>query len=72
MQTTEPAEVETAAPHPEEMKASVELRFGDQVSLRATARTTPAGVISAALFVAVLVGGAIWVARLRRPLNAPA
>jgi hypothetical protein len=33
-------------PHPEEMKAEVELRIGDRTVVMATARTTPAGLIS--------------------------
>ena len=37
--------------HPEEMKATVSLRFGDSVSFTATARATPAGLIAAALLI---------------------
>ncbi len=59
-------EVETAAPHPEEMKASVHLQIGNLVSLRATGRTTPAGIVSATLFLAVLVGAFIWLSPSRR------
>ena len=60
----EPA-IETAAPHPEEMKAALELRLGDRASLRLSARATPAGILSAALFLAVFVGAAAWVSRPR-------
>jgi hypothetical protein len=42
----------TAAPHPEEMKARVKLRIGSNVILQATARTTPAGLVSAGIAVA--------------------
>lgn len=55
--------LETAAPHPEEMKAAIELQLGDLASLRVTARATPAGIVSAALFLAVLVGASAWVSR---------
>ncbi|MEJ0066709.1 MAG: hypothetical protein WDM85_15890 [Caulobacteraceae bacterium] len=56
---------ETAAPHPEEMKASVHLQLGNLISLRATARATPAGIVSAALLLAALVGASAWVSRSR-------
>jgi hypothetical protein len=46
----------TAAPHPEEMKGTVNLSIGNWVSVTATGRATPAGFIAAALFAcAVLV-----------------
>ena len=41
--------------HPEEMKAKVELRIGDRMVLMATARTTPAGVISVGVMVATIL-----------------
>jgi uncharacterized protein (TIGR03382 family) len=58
------------AQHPEEMKSAVELRIGNAVSLRAVARTTPAGVVSVgvALCLAVLAFSAL--ARARRVRSA--
>lgn len=53
----------TAVPHREEMRATFELTIGRSVSLRATARATPAGLAAAAgLAMAVLVP-AIWICR---------
>jgi hypothetical protein len=40
---------ETAAPHPEEMKAALDLTIGNAVSVKASVRTTPAGLIGAAI-----------------------
>ncbi len=57
--------IETAAPHPEEMKASVHLQLGNLISLQVTARATPAGVFSVALLLAALVGASAWVSRSR-------
>src|SRR5215210_1283879 len=42
---------EIAAPPPEEMKATADIRLGQSVSIRATVRATPAGLIAAALLV---------------------
>jgi hypothetical protein len=42
-------------PHPEEMKANVELRIGDRTVVMATARTTPAGLISVGVMVATIL-----------------
>lgn len=41
--------------HPEEMRAAASLRIGDAVSLQATARATPAGLIAAAVLVGVVL-----------------
>jgi hypothetical protein len=35
--------------HPEEMKASYELRIGKSISVKATARITPAGIVTTGL-----------------------
>ena len=52
--------------HPEEMKGTVEFKFGNLASITATGRTTPAGLIGAAVLVsAVLIPVAIMI-RLRR------
>ena len=37
--------------HPEEMKANYELRIGKSISLKASARITPAGVVTTGLTV---------------------
>lgn len=63
MSTTAPAE--TASPHPEEMKASVELRIGNAVSVRATARATPAGLAATALLVSAILIPLVLLARTR-------
>ena len=46
---------ETAAPHPEEMKATFDLAIGNAVSVKATVRTTPAGLVAAALLTAAIL-----------------
>ena len=56
---------ETAAPHPEEMKATVDLRIGDAVSITATARATPAGLVAAALLISAILIPLAWLARGR-------
>jgi hypothetical protein len=56
----------TAVPHPEEMKARVKLRIGSNVILQATARTTPAGLVSAGIAMASIilaVAAVVWAAR---------
>lgn len=45
----------TAAPHPEEMNASVHLRIGSTVSLQASARATPAGLIAVGVLAAAVL-----------------
>jgi hypothetical protein len=59
-------ESEAAAPHPEEMKAAVELHIGNNVILHATARTTPAGLVSIGIAVSSIilaVAALVWAAR---------
>jgi hypothetical protein len=46
---------ETAAPHPEELKAMLDLAIGNAVSVKASVRTTPAGLVGAAILAAVIV-----------------
>jgi hypothetical protein len=54
----------TAAPHPEEMKGTVEFKLGNLATITATGRTTPAGLICAAVFVsAVLIPVAMMIRR---------
>lgn len=54
------------ATHPEEMRASYELRLGERVSMRATARITPAGVICVGLAAASITLAACFGAALIR------
>jgi hypothetical protein len=55
-----------APSHPEEMKGTVELRFGNLATMTATGRTTPAGLIGAAILVsALLIPLAIMLKRCR-------
>ena len=56
---------DTAAPHPEEMRAAVDLTIGKSASLKATARATPAGLAAAALLVAAILVPVVWLARAR-------
>jgi hypothetical protein len=56
---------DTAAPHPEEMRVAVDLTIGKSVSVRATARATPAGLATAALLVAAILVPMVWLARAR-------
>ena len=51
--------------HPEEMKATVELRITDHVTLRATALATPAGLIGAAVLLSAILIPIMWRKRLR-------
>ncbi|MQY44667.1 hypothetical protein GAO09_01085 [Rhizobiales bacterium RZME27] len=53
-------------PHPEEIRSDFEMRFGKHITMQASARITPAGVISAGIAVAVMtlalgyVAGSAW------------
>lgn len=54
------------APHPEEMRASGEIQFGN-LTLKGTARVTPAGVICAGIAgVSMLVAAALLARAIRR------
>ena len=58
-----------AAAHPEEMRATLDAQFGRSGSLKLSARTTPAGLISVGVLVsAILLSTAVLVraARVRR------
>ena len=48
------SEVSTAAPHPEEMRGTLRIWIGNSVSLDATARATPAGLITLGPLVAAI------------------
>ena len=43
------------AAHPEEMRGAVELRITDHVTLRASARATPAGLVGAAILLSAIL-----------------
>lgn len=62
----------SAPTHPEEMKASVDLRIGNSVSLRATARATPAGLITAGIMVSAIVLAVTSLVRAVRSRRDPA
>ena len=54
--------------HPEEMKASFNLRIGDRISLEGSARMTPAGVVTGGIAlsaVLVALGFLVWAGRKR-------
>jgi hypothetical protein len=52
--------------HPEEMKGAVEFKLGNFATMTATGRTTPAGLIGAAVLVsAVLIPLAMMIRRRR-------
>ena len=55
----------TAAPHPEEMKGTVTFSLGEWASVTARGRTTPAGLISAALFASALLIPLVMLSRRR-------
>lgn len=48
-------QAESAPVHPEEIRASVDLRIGKNVALKATVRTTPAVLVTAGVMVAAIV-----------------
>ena len=63
-------EAPTAPSHPEEMAARVNLRIGKGVSLKATARATPAGLVTVGFMVSAIilaVATLVWAAR--RPVG---
>ncbi len=53
-------------PHPEEMKAGFQLRWGDRMDLRGQARLTPAGLVTAGLAVSAVLLGIGFVLRSAR------
>ena len=54
--------------HPEEIRADVDFRIGNSVSLKATVRTTPAGLVTAGLMVgAIVLSVTVLVRAVRRP-----
>ncbi|MCW8085597.1 hypothetical protein [Sabulicella glaciei] len=60
------ATLPTAIPHPEEMRAELDLRFGS-ATIHATARTTPAGIIAVGVLVSsILLSTAVLVRAARK------
>jgi hypothetical protein len=55
-----------ASAHPEEIRARVRFRVGKSVSLNATARTTPAGLVAAGVMVAAIILSVAAVVRASR------
>jgi hypothetical protein len=54
--------------HPEEIRARVDFRIGNSVSLKATVRTTPAGLVTAGIMAAGIVLSITALVRaVRRP-----
>ncbi len=51
---TEPEAWQTT-PHPEEMKAGFQLRWGDRMDMRGQARLTPAGLVTAGLAISAVL-----------------
>ena len=58
----QPAAAE-ALTHPEEIKATVDLRLGDRVQMKATARTTPAGLVATGLMISSILMAVAFVVR---------
>jgi hypothetical protein len=56
----------TAAPHPEEMRGTVRFSLFDMATMTASGRTTPAGLVSAALLAGVIMLPILWMVRRRR------
>ena len=52
--------------HPEEMKATSEIRIGKWISIQSTARITPAGVIATAISISLVALTFSYIASKRR------
>jgi hypothetical protein len=52
----------TAAPHPEEMRATMKLSIGKWVAVNATLRATPAGFIGVACLMSAILIPIMWAA----------
>ena len=55
----------TAAPHPEEMKATIGFVVGRSVAFKASARATPAGLVATALLMTAIFVPLVLLARER-------
>ncbi|WP_407520156.1 hypothetical protein [Methylobacterium oryzisoli] len=47
------------------MRASVDLRIGEAIALKATARATPAGLVAVAVLMGAILVPVVWLARTR-------
>jgi hypothetical protein len=56
----------TAAPHPEELRATMDLRVGKCITVSTAARATPAGLVAVAVLVSAVMIPVIWISRHRR------
>lgn len=63
---TATANRDTAAPYPEEIKATYSLRLGQFGSLEASARMTPAGIIAAGIAASLIILAAGYAFQSRR------
>lgn len=65
------AEEQAAAPdiepltHPEELRTTVEIDIAGKVTLRASVRATPAGIVSVAILLAAIMVPVAWASRSR-------
>ena len=55
------------AAHPEELRTTVEIDIAGVVTFRASARATPAGIVSVALLLAAIMVPLAWASRRRAP-----
>jgi hypothetical protein len=53
--------------HPEEIKSTFDLRVGEHIVLQASARITPAGVISMGIAVATIMLSIAYLVSAKRP-----
>lgn len=61
-------ELSTASPsHPEEIRSAFELRLGKHITLRGSARITPAGVVTSGIAVAAMLLSLGYLASAMRP-----
>jgi hypothetical protein len=56
-----------AMTHPEEMRTTIEIDIAGRVRFRATARATPAGLVSVALLLAAIMVPLAWANRGHAP-----
>lgn len=61
-----PLDSEPPLTHPEEMRATFSLKVGNTVSMQATARMTPAGIVAIGLMVGATAIAALALLRARR------
>ena len=59
-------EIDPVPTHPEEFKATYDYRIGKSISLRGTARMTPAGLITLAIAVSSILLSTAVIVRAKR------